>query len=106
MYSWRFCEALKKTFRQKRVRDRNFGISIESMYGPLTTWRRNQALDARRLLKAENKIVGGFVAFPARLMVAYPVPEGQTISYTQYKNFSTMPVVFKMNENQADTVTE
>ena len=102
MHSWKFCEDLKTSFRTKRMRDSNFGISIESKYGPLTTWRRNEALNARRLLKAEKKIVGGFIAYPARLMVAYPVPEGQKLRYTLYKNFSTIPVVFKKNENQAD----
>ena len=99
MFSWKFCEDLKKSFRLKGIRDRTFGISIETKYGPLTTWRRNKAMDERRKLKADNKIVGGYVAFPARLMVAYPVPEGQKLTYTMYKNFSTMPVVFESKPN-------
>ena len=98
MYSWTFSEELKKTFRLKNVRDRNFGITIESKYGPLTTWRRHKAMDERRKLKADNKIAGGFVAFPARLMVSYPnqfpLPVGQKVKYSMYKNFSNVPVVF------------
>ena len=46
-----------------------FELSVDQMYGPLTTKRRGMALHLRKQLKEQGVIAGGYVEFPARLFV-------------------------------------
>lgn len=62
-------------------------------YGPLTTARRNMALQLRKQLKSDNKIVSAFVKFPAQLMVK--TEQGRDIKYHMHTDFSKEKVTFK-----------
>ena len=98
-YSWNLCEELKKKFRLIAIQNNEFKITIESKYGPLTTWRRNKALERRKLLKADNKILSGYVAYPAKLMVKYPGQDDEVNkNYTIHEDFSEMHVVYEKRE--------
>ena len=55
----------------KGVKEANFNIFAEQKYGPITMKRRNLALQKRKELKDSGTISGGFVAFPAKLMVNF-----------------------------------
>ena len=83
---WRDTEIIREHFSTK---PKNMNIFVDQMYGPRTTWRRNQALMMRKTLKSKGEIVSGYVAFPAKLFVK---KAGNT-TYTLHKDFSSMPVV-------------
>lgn len=83
-YDWNDCEALKKDFS---LHGKNSGIYIDQKYGPNTTWRRSQALKVRKDLKEAGTIFGGYVAYPAKLMVK----DGQNDrKYRLYEDFSAI----------------
>ena len=71
-YNWDLCQSIKDSFRNKGIADRNFKLIAEQKYGPLTTWRRQKALEKRKKLKEEGVIISGYVDFPAKLMLNYP----------------------------------
>ena len=70
-HSWDLPQKVLEIFRQKNIQDRSFKIYAEQKYGPLTNKRRNLALQKRRELLDANLISGGYIAFPARLMVNF-----------------------------------
>ena len=84
---WRDAETIKEHFATK---PKSLNIFVDQMYGPRTTWRRNQALIARKELKNKKEIVSGYVAFPAKLMVK---KTGST-NYILHKDYSNVPVSF------------
>ena len=86
---WRNSELIKEIFLDKK---NSTGVYCEQMYGPRTTWRRNQALKVRKDLKSKNLIVKGYVAFPARLMVK----KAGDAKYSLHEDFSKREVVFGM----------
>ncbi|NQY43849.1 MAG: hypothetical protein HRT87_10955 [Legionellales bacterium] len=95
MHSWKFCERMKEVFRLKCVTNKDFNISVEQKYGPLTTWRRFKALERRKDLIERGIISSGFVAYPAKLMVNYPGErKGDKKYYKLYEDFSEVEVVY------------
>ena len=68
-HNWSVCQTIIETFRQKCIADRNFKISVEQMYGPLTRKRQSKALEVRKRLKEQGVISGGYIDFPAKLFV-------------------------------------
>ena len=68
-YSWELCQSIIEAFKNKNIKDINFNIYAEQKYGPLTTKRRNLAMQKRKSLKENGEIASGYVIFPARLMV-------------------------------------
>ena len=74
----------------KCISEKEFKITADQKYGPITTRRRGLALRKRKELKAQGVIAGGYVKFPARLMVNLPGNvdvEGRKI-YTMHTDFS------------------
>jgi hypothetical protein len=69
MHSWDLCQTIIETFRSKNIRNPEFQIMADQKYGPLTTRRRSLAFQKRKELKANGEISGGYVNFPAKLMV-------------------------------------
>ena len=89
-HSWDMCQKLIETFRQKCIANPAFKIAVDQKYGPLTSKRRKLAYDMRKRLKEEGVITGGYVDFPAKLMVNIPGDynaENKKV-YKIYKNFS------------------
>ena len=62
MFSWKSCEEIIWKARSNRT------MYVDYKYGPITTKRRNLALQKRRELINSGEIVKGHVAYPARLM--------------------------------------
>ena len=88
-YDWKQAELVKDAFRKNNI-ENGATLMAEQKYGPLTTKRRNEALRTRKELKSSGKIINGYVAFPAKLMV-------RTVAgarYHMHKDFSKMKVVF------------
>ena len=84
---WRHSEKIKEYFLGKK---NGSGIYCDQMYGPRTSWKRSQALKARKELKSINAIDKGYVAYPAKLMVKKTGEQ----KYALYKDFSNVPVTF------------
>ena len=79
---WREAEKIKDFFKfRKNAGD---GIFCDQKYGPLTSWRRNEALKLRKDLKDEGKIVSGYVKYPAKLFVK----KTEYGDYDIYRDFS------------------
>ena len=89
-YAWKDSELVKERFKMDNIQNRG-KVYAEQKYGPMTTKRRNEALKARKVLKSENKIISGYVAHPAKLMVRTEAGA----RYHLHNDFSTMKVVFK-----------
>ena len=99
LYSWQDCEFLIKKFRRHNIQDSGVNsdrVFIDYKYGPLTTLRRGEALKLRKELKADNSIVSGFIAYPARLMVKRSA--GRDVPYVLEKDFSSEDVSAKIQE--------
>ena len=97
MHSWDLCQTLINKFRQKGINDPNFKIFVEQKYGPLTTRRRQLAWQLRKELKENGEITGGYVNFPAKLIVNYPgevrnTNNGERKIYKLHTNFSRTKV--------------
>ena len=88
-HDWNDAEYVKDCFRSLNVLNKST-IYVEQKFGPLATFRRNQALNVRKSLKADGHITRGYVSFPAKLMVQRPGEK----KYVLHENFSDMPVVF------------
>ena len=93
LHSWDLCQVILKTFQQKCINDRNFPISVEQKYGPMTTKRRQMALQLRKELIESGNITSGFLEFPAKLLVNYPgdvrtTNNGDKKVYKLHTNFS------------------
>lgn len=84
---WRNAEWIRNEFRKK---PKEYNVWCDQKYGTRTTWRRNQALQKRKELKRKGDIVGGYVKYPALLMVRKEVGG----DFVEDEDFSTMPVVF------------
>ena len=93
-HSWDLCQVILKRFRLKNINDRNFNISAEQKYGPMTTRRRSLAFQERKRLIDAGTITSGFVAFPARLLVNYPgeMNARNRKMYKTHSNFSNHKV--------------
>ena len=91
--NWKDSEKVKKAFREANVRTNagSMSVIVENKFGPRTTVRRNYALKERKRLKEEGRILSGYVAFPARLMVK---EIGFNTKYRMWKDFSNDPVSF------------
>ena len=68
-HSWDLCRQIIETFRLKCIREPAFVIAADQKYGPLTSRRRSLALKKRKELKDNGDISGGYINFPAKLMV-------------------------------------
>ena len=64
------------------------------MYGPLTSERRRLAMKERKILKDNNDIVSGYVAFPAKLMVK----KTSNGKYQCHKDFSGVSVKLSIKD--------
>ena len=62
MHSWKDCEDIIDTFRKN-----NSGVYVDYKYGPMTTKRRNLALQLRKELKQKGEIDQAFISYPAKL---------------------------------------
>ena len=91
MYSWDDCEEIIEAFRHKNISERSFGVHVSYKYGPLTTKRRNIALQRRSELKKDGTIVSGFIKYPAKLMVKHDA----NMKYVQLEDFSKLDVSFE-----------
>ena len=90
-HSWNLSQTIIEDFRLKCIREANFNISADQMFGPtMTAKRRKLALKKRKKLKENGLITSGFVDFPARLMVNMPGEVGPTGKkmYKLHSNFS------------------
>ena len=92
LFDWNICEKLKSDFRKARMQNNGPNISCDQKYGPLTTFRRNHALNVRRDLKQRGEIVSGFISYPAKLMVRKT--NSKTERYSEYDDYSKMEVIF------------
>ena len=70
-------------------------VYVEQRYGPDTTARRNLAKIERRDLLDAEKVVNGFVDYPARLMVKYHETDEH---YTLHKDYSNVDVSLEPRE--------
>ena len=91
LHSWKQSEQVKTAFLEKN-KNRNTGIFADQKYGPLTSMRRNLALQLRKELKANNEIAMGFVKFPAKLMVKKTHHKNEP--YREHSDFSKEAVTF------------
>ena len=81
--------------KQKCIREAEFNICADQKYGPLTTKRRNLSIQKRRELKLDGTISGGYVDFPARLMVNFTgevAADGKKV-YKLHSDFSKLDVI-------------
>ena len=62
MHEWKICEDIIREARRKRT------ILVDYKYGPMTTRRRNLALQKRRELLDNGTLEKAHIAYPARLM--------------------------------------
>lgn len=90
-HSWDLCQKIIETFRLKCIRNPEFIIAADQKYGPLTTRRRSLALKTRKELKQNGVIAGGYIDFPAKLMVNYDgqVDNDRKKVYRLHTNFSS-----------------
>ena len=89
IYDWKDCERLTEAFRKNNIQKRS-KVQCDYKYGPKTTRRRNMALNERKTLKSQGKIVSGYVAYPAKLMVKL---QGEQ-DYKLHKDFSKAEIVW------------
>ena len=92
-YDWNDSERIKLLARKNY---KTAKIFVDQRYGPDTTWRRNQAMAARKELKAQGAIVKGFVKYPAKLLVKYTLADEH---YSTHKDFSPMDVLIRELED-------
>ena len=86
IFRWDMCEKLVEDFRHLNIRGQT-NVQIKYKYGPLTTNRRVQAMETRKIMKEAGEITSGYVSYPARLMAKR---QGES-SYTMIKDFSKCP---------------
>lgn len=86
---WNDSEFVKDKFRTVAIKGKHNGVFVDQKYGADTTWRRNQALLARKELMKSKTITSGYVAFPAKLLVKYKKQEKK---YTMHTDFSDVVV--------------
>ena len=91
LYDWKDAEFVLKSFTAKNISDKSFNVFCEQKYGPLTTARRNQALIARKSLKANGEIISGYISYPAKLMVKYP-GQKKDDKFTMHEDFSNIDI--------------
>ena len=90
-HSWKQSEQVKSAFLEKNMIS-STGIFADQKYGPLTSMRRNLALQLRRELKDKGTITKAFVKFPAKLMVK--TSHSNTERYREHTDFSKEAVTF------------
>ena len=71
LYQWDDCEFIVNKFRKINRLNGQLKLYVDYKYGPLTTCRRNEALKVRREPINEQKIVQGYISYPAKLHVKY-----------------------------------
>ena len=81
-YDWKDAQRILDEFRNNNLRN-NSKIYVDQLYSPLLSARRNEALTLRKELKAEKKIISGYIAYPAILMVK---KTGDT-KYSKHQSF-------------------
>ena len=89
LHEWDDGEYLTRTFRKLNAKNKNLKIYIDYKYGPLTTRRRSEALKLRKELISDGTIVGGYIAYPAKLFVKSAAGD---VDYTLLKDFSELEV--------------
>ena len=87
-YDWKDTLWLTDTYRKKNIAEEAFRSACEYKYGPLTTQRRNLALEERKKLKQAGTISNGYVAYPAKLMVR----TGRSGKYELHTDFSKVKI--------------
>ena len=94
LHNWDHCERLVRDFRHLNIRGQT-NVRVDYKYGPLTTNRRTQAMEKRKELKAEGKILSGYVKYPAQLMAKIPGNSAYVViedfSSAPYKDYSRRP---------------
>ena len=85
-FDWNIAQLILSQFIEH---GRGKNIFIEQRYGPDTTFRRNKAKEERRELLTQKVITGGYVQFPAKLMVKYSKDDAK---YSMHKDFSKLDV--------------
>ena len=83
-FDWNDANNVLKGFQKYGYKEKD-NIFIEQRYGPDTTWRRNKAKLLRKRLISTKKIVSGYVAFPAKLMVKN-TKDGKYFVHTDFSN--------------------
>ena len=86
---WNDSEYVKESYRMAAMKGKHNGVFVDQKYGTDTTWRRNQALLARKELMKEKTITSGYVAYPAKLLVKKSKKDKK---YSLHKDFSDMIV--------------
>jgi len=85
-YDWKSSEFIKRQFRFNATE-----LQCDNKYGSRTSARRNLAMKERKRLKDNGSIAGGYVDFPARLMVRDSNARG--VKYYLKKDFSKEPII-------------
>ena len=85
LYNWNNVDVLMSELRKH---GKGSNIYIDQQYGPITTYRRKLALNARKELKDAKTITSGFVKFPAKLMVK----NGPKAKYFVQQDFSKVQI--------------
>ena len=83
-HNWNHCQKILEGFKKFGFLQKD-NIYVEQRYGPITTWRRNEAKKLRKLLKEKKEILSGYVAYPAKLMVKHS-KEGKYFLHTDFSN--------------------
>ena len=82
--NWQNSELLKSEFLKLKLRNKAFVISVDQMYSPALTERRNEALKCRKELLSAGTIAKGHLVYPANLLVKYKVTDKHYISHRQF----------------------
>ena len=90
LHRWEDSEYTLESFRDLNICKRST-ITVEYMYCPKTTLRRNSALLKRKQLKEVGVISSGYLQFPARLMVK-KAGANRDDPYEPYEDFSSLEV--------------
>ena len=99
-YSWKDAESVKQLFSRKNSKDRSFKTYVSQKYGPLTTARRNLALQTRKELISSGEVAKAYLAYPAKLMVA---KNKRDTEFKLHTDFSTCPVKVVPKTNGVQT---
>ena len=88
-HRWEDSNHIESTFQVESRKKHTNGIYIHQKYGADTTARRNMALIERKQLKSEGKIISGYLAYPAKLLVKHK----NDTKYKLYHDFSDAEII-------------
>lgn len=96
-YDWNDSDTIRKKFRYNgNNSDSDYNhVVVDQKFGSDTTWRRDQALLKRKILKKQKKIYSGHVEYPAKLMVKYTAHDNDFVLFEDFSN-----IVVKMKKNE------